>query len=116
MAAPVGQLTVNVRTYRSPARNERSQDGREHRRLAGVRCGTAIASMAGTRLLISCRHCHRPVALVRDVGVTALTVMASHLRRLHPQEELGKHPGPEAILPHFRITPAGPDDDPPDTA
>ncbi len=72
--------------------------------------------MAGTRLLISCRHCHRPVALVHDVGVTALTVMASHLRRLHPQGELGKHPGPEAILPHFRIMPAGPDDDPPDTA
>ncbi len=113
---PVGQLTVNVRTYRSPARNKRSQDGREHRRLAGVRCGTAIASMAGTRRLISCRHCHRPIALVHDVGETALTVMATHLRGLHPQEEVGEHPGPEAILPHFRITPAGSDDDPPDTA
>jgi len=50
---------------------------------------------------------------VRHVGEAALVVMATHLRRLHPQDQLGEHPDAETILSHFRITPADPGDAPP---
>ncbi len=73
-------------------------------------------AMADTRLLISCRHCHRPVALVSRVGETALTVMATHLRRLHPQEGVEEYPDAEAIRRHFRITPTDQDPEPSDAA
>ncbi len=77
--------------------------------------GTAFASLTGTRLLVSCVHCHRTVAQVPDVGLATLTVMATHLRRRHREEPLGEQPSRDAILSHFSITPA-PDDEPPDAA
>ncbi len=72
--------------------------------------------MAGTRLLVSCVHCHRTVAQVPDVGLITLTVMATHLRRRHREEQLGEQPSRDVILSHFSITPADPDDEPPAVA
>jgi len=72
--------------------------------------------MSGTRLRISCRHCRRPVALVHDLRLSTLTVMATHLRRFHPQEQLGDDPTRDAILSHFAITPVDPNSEPPNAA
>ena len=104
------------------ARLRRTRNGRSQGDAAplpsGERCGMARRSqaIADTRLLISCRHCHRPVALVSRVGETALTVMATHLRRLHPQEAVEEYPAPDTIRSHVRITPTDQDPEPSDAA
>jgi hypothetical protein len=72
--------------------------------------------MAGTRLLVFCVHCHRTVAQVPDVGLSTLAVMATHLRRRHPEEQLAERPSRDAILAHFRVTLADPDEEPPNVA
>ena len=54
--------------------------------------------MPRTRLRISCVHCGRPVALVGDISLSVLTLLATHLQRRHPGEKLGAHPGEDAIL------------------
>src|SRR5207244_9732872 len=59
----------------------------------------ANAGKPKTRLRISCVHCGRPVTLVCDIS---LSVLATHLRRRHPREQLGAHPGEDAILPPSR--------------
>ena len=45
------------------------------------RLGTPLASarMSRTRLRISCVHCGRPVALVGDISLSVLTLLATHL-------------------------------------
>ena len=68
------------------------------------------------RLRIACVHCRRAVAFVREVGLSALVAMATHLRRFHPKERLGADPSRDVILSHFSITPAEPDDEPPNAA
>ncbi|TMB18116.1 MAG: hypothetical protein E6J71_13150 [Deltaproteobacteria bacterium] len=72
--------------------------------------------MAASRLRVVCIHCRRPLAQVHDVGLSTLTVMTTHLRRRHPEEQLGYDPTRDAILRHFTITPMDPDDDPPNAA
>ena len=72
--------------------------------------------MPRTRLRISCVHCGRPVALVGGMSLSVLTLLATHLQRRHPGEKLGAHPGEDAILSHFAITPVDPDDEPPNAA
>lgn len=73
-----------------------------------------MAVMPGTRLRIVCVHCRRTVAQVHDIGLSALTVMATHLQRRHPEEPLGAQPSRDTILAHFSIIAA--DGEPPDVA
>jgi hypothetical protein len=44
-------------------------------------------------------------------GATRQTGYGEHV---HPSESLGDDPSRDAILSHFRIMPADPDDEPPD--
>ena len=109
-----------------PTLNERSCEtgetggdrSRAYCRQALIELGTPLASawMPRTRLRISCVHCGRPVALVGDISLSVLTLLATHLQRRHPGEQLGAHPGEDAILSHLAITPVNPGSEPPDAA
>src|SRR5206468_4777610 len=85
-------------------------------RLTQLSTPLASARMPRTRLRISCVHCGRRVALVGDVSLSVLTLLATHLQRRHPGEQLEAHPGKDAILSHFAITPVNPGYEPPDAA
>ena len=78
--------------------------------------GQSAADEHLARLRISCVHCGRPVALVGDISLSVLTLLATHLQRRHPGEQVGAHPGEDAILSHFAITPVNPGSEPPDAA
>jgi len=64
----------------------------------------------------NCRHCRQLVALVHHLGPSTLTAMASHVRRYHPQEQLGDGPSRHEILSHFTVTLPDQNDKPPRTA
>jgi hypothetical protein len=59
------------------------------------------------RLLVSCRHCHRPVVALAWTAAE-LTELERHVRRCVP-EDLGPSPDIDELLGHFRVVVVPPD-------
>ena len=64
--------------------------------------------MAAARLLVSCRSCHRTVALVPEVNAAVLVVLATHLRCLHRDDLPGEQTSAKELLRRFRVAAAEP--------
>ena len=72
--------------------------------------------MISGRFVVSCTHCKRVVTLVTRITSVELDQLHVHLLTCCPSEVIGRFPGVNATLRHFRVEPTEPEDPPPNAA
>jgi len=73
-------------------------------------------SKTDKRLVVSCLHCKRIVAIADRVAEDELNRLRAHLLVCCPREVVKPGREVEATLRHFRVVPAERDDEPPPAA
>ena len=78
--------------------------------------GRQRLKMTARQFLISCVYCHHSVALVPRIGDAELLSLHAHLSTCRRDMVRSQSLGMEETLKHFRVTPADPDTEPPESS
>ena len=54
-------------------------------------------------LLVSCRHCLRPISLTSEIDAVELASLRRHLRGCEVREPVEQRPDGDDVLQHFRM-------------
>jgi hypothetical protein len=65
--------------------------------------GSVMSGDPNSLLLVSCRHCRRPIALVGEIDELERHELQQHLRGCITTEPVASAPGTDELLQHFRI-------------
>jgi hypothetical protein len=58
-----------------------------------------------TMLLVSCRHCLRPIRLATEIDDLELTALRAHLRGCADEAPFDPEPAAADVLAHYRVGP-----------